>query len=121
MGAPRPEPSDSPDGTGEAFKDYRSHVEAGLGRVGKSTLYRSPHLLLGLNCLEAGVVQSLHTHEGQDKFYFVLEGKGEFTVGDEVREVDAGHVVWARANAVHGVRNRGPARLVLLVGIAPAP
>jgi len=121
MGAPRPEPPDPPERTGEAFKDYRSHVEAGHGRVGKSTLFRSPNLLLGLNHLEAGAEQSLHTHGGQDKFYFVLEGQGEFTVGDEVREVGAGHVVWARADALHGVRNPGPARLILLVGIAPAP
>jgi quercetin dioxygenase-like cupin family protein len=38
-----------------------------------------------------------------------------------VTEVGAGHVVWAAAGVAHGVENRGTARLVILMGIAPAP
>jgi mannose-6-phosphate isomerase-like protein (cupin superfamily) len=105
----------------EAIKDYRSHVPSKGGGVGKATLFQSPRLLLGLNCLEPGVEQRVHTHEGQDKFYHVLEGHGEFTVGDDVREAGVGHTVWAPAEVLHGVRNRGEERLVLLVGIAPSP
>jgi quercetin dioxygenase-like cupin family protein len=105
----------------EAIKDYRSHVPSKDGGVGKATLFQSTRLLLGLNCLEPGVEQRVHTHEGQDKFYHVLEGRGEFTVGDAVREAGAGRTVWAPAGVVHGVRNRGEERLVLLVGIAPSP
>ena len=70
----------------ETIKDYRSHIPRKDGGVGKATLFQSTRLLLGLNCLEPGVEQRVHTHEGQDKFYHVLEGRGEFTVGDEVRE-----------------------------------
>jgi mannose-6-phosphate isomerase-like protein (cupin superfamily) len=105
----------------EAIKNYRSHVPSKDGGVGKSTLFQSTHLLLGLNCLEPGVEQRVHTHEGQDKFYHVLEGCGEFTVGDTLQEAGAGHTVWAPAGVLHGVRNRGEERLVLLVGIAPSP
>lgn len=121
MGESRRMPPDQTDPAVVAFKDYRNHVDAAAGRVGKATLFRSPRLLLGLNHLEVGSEQSLHTHEGQDKFYCVLEGEGEFTVGEDVREVGPGHVVWAPVGVLHGVRNRGPTRLVLLVGIAPAP
>ena len=105
----------------QTIKNYRDHVVAGEKRVGKSTLFRSSQLLLGLNALEPGVAQSVHTHEGQDKFYYVLEGKGEFVVGDEVSEAGVGHVVWAPTGVEHGVRNHGTDRLVLLVGMAPAP
>ncbi len=91
------------------------------GGVGKATLFQSTRLLLGLNSLEPGVEQRVHTHEGQDKFYYVIEGRGEFTVGDAVREATAGHTVWAPAGVLHGVRNRSGERLVLLVGIAPSP
>ena len=103
----------------ETIKDYRSHIPRKDGGVGKATLFQSARLLLGLNCLEPGVEQRVHTHEGQDKFYHVLEGRGEFTVGDEVREAGVGHTVWAPSEVLHGVRNRGEERLVVLVGISP--
>ena len=105
----------------EAIKDYRSHGPRKDGGVGKATLFQSTRLLLGLNCLEPGVEQRVHTHDGQDKFYHVLEGRGECTVGDAVRDAGSGHTVWAAAGVLHGVRNRGEERLVLLVGIAPSP
>jgi mannose-6-phosphate isomerase-like protein (cupin superfamily) len=105
----------------ESFKDYRDHAPTGSAGVGKSTLFRSEHLLLGLNGLGPGAEQAVHAHEGQDKFYHVLEGRGRFTVGEEVRDAGPGHVVWAPAGVLHGVRNDGAERLVLLVGIAPAP
>lgn len=103
------------------FADYRAHTGASAGKFFKSTLFQSPRLLLGLNCLEPGQEQHIHTHAGQDKFYFVVEGEGTFSVGDEVRAAGAGLTVWAPADVPHGVVNTGAARLVLLVGIAPAP
>lgn len=103
------------------FADYREHVGSSLAKFFKATLFQSERLLLGLNCLEPGQEQHVHTHAGQDKFYFVVEGRGTFTVGDEVREAGEGWTVWAPDEVPHGVINTGDQRLVLLVGIAPAP
>ena len=100
---------------------YSDHVGANPAKVFKSTLFRSERLMLGLNCLNPGQEQHPHVHGGQDKFYFVVEGKGEFVVGDERRTAGAGMVVWAPADVSHGVVNTGDSRLVLLVGIAPFP
>ncbi len=105
----------------EVFKNYRDHVPIRPGKVGKETLFESSRLLLGLNALEPRVEQSVHTHAEQDKFYHVLEGEGEFTVGAEVRSAGPGEVVWAPAGVEHGVRNGGERRLVLLVGMVPPP
>jgi quercetin dioxygenase-like cupin family protein len=102
-----------------SFLNYRDHTGASPEKFFKSTLAESPRLLLGLNCLEPGQAQAAHTHAGQDKFYYVIEGEGEFTVGAETRSAGPGVTVWAPAEAPHGVANRGSARLVLLVGIAP--
>jgi mannose-6-phosphate isomerase-like protein (cupin superfamily) len=101
------------------FKHYRDHVGASVDKPFKSTLWRTERLLLGTNCLAPGQEQRLHDHAGQDKFYFVVEGTGQFTVGDERRSAGAGEVVWAPAGVPHGVTNTGRERLVLLVGIAP--
>ncbi|HZD58598.1 MAG TPA: cupin domain-containing protein [Anaerolineales bacterium] len=103
------------------FKDYHNFTGSRLERFFKTTLFESHHLLLGLNCLEPGQTQSIHAHDGQDKFYFVLEGQGEFTVGQDSELIGSGWVVWAPAGETHGVTNNGQDRLVILVGIAPAP
>ncbi len=103
------------------FADYRTHTGSKPDKFFKSTLFRGPRLLLGLNCLEPGQTQSVHTHADQDKFYFVVEGEGEFVVDDETRKAGPGHAVWAPAGVRHGVTNSGTRQLVLLVGIAPAP
>ena len=101
------------------FSDYRQHVGSSPAKFFKSTLFESPRLLLALNCLEPGQAQAAHEHSDQDKFYFVVEGQGEFSVGDETRQASPGVTVWAPAGVSHGVTNRGAERLVLLVGIAP--
>jgi mannose-6-phosphate isomerase-like protein (cupin superfamily) len=75
-------------------------------------------LLLGLICLEPGQVQAVHSHQGQDKFYFVLEGAGHFTVGDDISEAGPGHVVWAAADMPHGVENKGTDLLCFFVRFA---
>ena len=85
----------------------------------KATLWQGEHVMVGLNCLEPNQTQPVHAHEGADKFYFVLEGSGSFTVGDEVKNVAAGTVVVAPAGVPHGVKNDGAERLSLLVAIAP--
>ncbi|MCK6629741.1 MAG: cupin domain-containing protein [Anaerolineae bacterium] len=100
---------------------YQNFTGAKTDKFYKATLFSGQHLMIGLNCLEPGQVQSVHQHSDQDKFYFVLEGVGLFTVGEEVTEAGPGHVVWAAAGMPHGVENRGTDRLTLLMGIAPTP
>jgi quercetin dioxygenase-like cupin family protein len=87
----------------------------------KNTLFRSDALLVGLNCLEAGQVQTAHSHPDQDKFYYVVEGTGHFLLGEKHWLAAAGDIVWAPAGLSHGVENRGDKRLTLLIGIAPSP
>ena len=103
------------------FTDYRENIGINPEKFYKTTLFQSPRLMLGLNCLEPGQVQKVHSHAGQDKFYYVIEGQGEFTVGEEKQVAGPGFTVWAPADIEHGVVNTGEQRLVLLVGIAPSP
>jgi quercetin dioxygenase-like cupin family protein len=82
-------------------------------------LWQGDHVMIGLNCLEPQQTQPVHAHDGADKFYFVLAGRGSFTVGNEEQIVNTGTVVIAPAGVPHGVTNTGDDRLSLLIAIAP--
>jgi quercetin dioxygenase-like cupin family protein len=85
----------------------------------KHSFLDSPRLLAGLNVLSSGQEQHLHDHPHQDKFYFVLVGQGEFTVGDETQTCGPGVLILAPAGVPHGVVNPYAERLVFLTTIAP--
>jgi mannose-6-phosphate isomerase-like protein (cupin superfamily) len=102
-------------------KHWSDHVGTQTEKFYKTTLFRGEQLLLGLNCLQPGQVQSPHVHADQDKFYLVLAGNGRFWLGEEQVEAGEGEAVWAPAGLRHGVENQGKQTLTLLVGIAPAP
>ena len=103
------------------FIDWRGHAGATTEKLYKATLWQGEHVMVGLNCLEPNQVQTVHAHQGADKFYFVLEGEGKFTVGNEERTATSGALVVAPAGIAHGVRNTSGERLSLLVAIAPGP
>jgi quercetin dioxygenase-like cupin family protein len=101
------------------FLNWHEHVGSQAERFYKTTLWQGQHVMVGLNCLEPGQNQKVHAHDGADKFYLVLEGRGKFTVGDEEKEADTGSLVVAPSGVPHGVTNVGDGRLSLLVAIAP--
>ena len=90
-------------------------------KMKKNALFDSPHLFYDAYCLLPGQAQKVHAHEGSDKIYFVIEGTGAFTIGDEEESLGAGNAVMARAGVPHGVRNGSDENLVLLVTMAPRP
>ena len=90
-------------------------------RMGKSTLFQSPRLLVGLNCFEPGQTHALHSHTGMDKLYQVVEGEGLILLDGRELPVKAGELVIAPEGVPHGIRNTSGARLLVLVILAPAP
>ena len=90
-------------------------------KMRKNSLFDSPHLFYDTYCLLPDQAQKVHAHEGSDKIYYVLEGTGRFTVGDEEQDLTEGQAVIARAGEQHGVRNDSNENLVLLVTMAPPP
>jgi quercetin dioxygenase-like cupin family protein len=103
------------------FSHYSEHVGANHERFFKSTIFLSPHMLVGIDCLEPGQSQPPHRHAGRDKFYYVVEGEGEFRIGHELRRLGPGGLAWAPADTDHAVANVGQARLTMLIGMAPEP
>ena len=60
----------------------REHAEWRPDKMGKSTLFESPRVLVGLNAFEPGQSHALHAHAAMDKVYQVVEGEGVFLLED---------------------------------------
>ena len=90
-------------------------------KMGKATVFRSEHVMVGLNCFEPGQEHALHAHEGMDKVYHVLEGEGSFLLDGEELPMSAGVMLVAPEGVSHGIRNSGSARLLVLAILAPSP
>jgi mannose-6-phosphate isomerase-like protein (cupin superfamily) len=87
----------------------------------KASVFATPRMFYDLYCLEPGQAQKVHSHDGSDKVYLVLDGRVTITVGDAEAELVSGQAVLAAAGVPHGARNGGGARAVLLVVTTPPP
>ena len=90
-------------------------------KMQKNGLFASEQLFCDVYCLEPGQEQRVHAHAESDKIYYVLDGIGVFTLGDEAVEQTAGDIIHAPAGIAHGVANRSSTRLRCLVVMAPPP
>ena len=98
-----------------------SLAQFNAAKTGKSTIFMSDRMLVGLNAFEPGQEHALHGHADQDKVYHVLEGNGLFLLEGRDIEMGAGMMLVAPAGIPHGVRNTSDQRLIVLVFMAPAP
>lgn len=102
--------------------DPRHHAVFNDEKMGKSTLFHSERVLVGLNCFEPGQSHRLHAHEGMDKIYHVLEGTGHFLLeGDREAAMRPGTMLVAPEGVPHGIRNSSEERLIVLAVLAPSP
>ena len=97
------------------------HAMYAPDKMGKTTLYESAHLLVGLNAFEPGQSHALHAHAGMDKVYSVIEGEGVFLLADGELPMKAGDLLVAPEGVPHGVYNTGAVRLLVLAILSPSP
>jgi len=90
-------------------------------RMGKTTLFESERILVGLNSFEPGQEHRLHAHSGMDKVYHVLSGRGVFLLEGREAAMEAGMMLIAPEGVLHGIRNTGKERLLVLAVLAPSP
>ncbi len=105
----------------ENCRNVGAAVAFAAGKMKKVNLFETERMFCDVYGFEAGQSQAGHAHAGSDKVYYVLDGTGVFTVDDVEQQVGAGHAVFAPAGSMHAVRNPGPARLSVLVFMAPRP
>jgi quercetin dioxygenase-like cupin family protein len=97
------------------------HAEWRADKMGKSALFESPRMLVGLNAFEPGQSHALHAHAGMDKLYYVVSGEGLFLLENEELPMRAGEVLVAPEGVPHGIRNTSGARLLVMAVLAPSP
>lgn len=70
--------------------------------------------------LPPGAAVPPHHHEVLEEVYYILEGSGVMTIGNEQREVGAGDAIYIPRNNRHSLTNTGsePMRILLVCGPA---
>jgi quercetin dioxygenase-like cupin family protein len=99
----------------------RDHVQLSLDKMAKVALASSERTLLDLYCVAPGQAQKPHTHGGEDKIYYVLEGTGRFSLGGTEEKLEPGEALMAPAGVEHGLVNDGTEPLLVLVVVSPPP
>lgn len=68
--------------------------------------------------LNPGKEIEVHT-DPMEEIYFIREGEGEMTVGDETRHVVPGDTIWLPARVPHGLVNSGSVDLSIIAVASP--
>ena len=90
-------------------------------KMKKVSLFDTDNFFCDVYCLQPGQFQKVHSHDGPDKVYYVLEGSGMVTIGSEKRELAVDDITLAPSGLDHGVVNHTDEKLVMLVFMAPKP
>ncbi len=90
-------------------------------KMSKIVLAATDRSQLDLYCVGPGQSQKAHTHDAQDKIYYVLEGGGRFSLGEKEERLSAGEALVVPAGVEHGLVNDGPDPLLVLVVVTPPP
>jgi mannose-6-phosphate isomerase-like protein (cupin superfamily) len=101
--------------------NVRDAFEFSPEKMKKVSLFDTDNFFCDIYCLEPGQFQKVHSHEGSDKVYYVLEGQGKVTVGTEEKVLSQNEMTMAPSGEDHGVVNHTDDKLVMLVFMAPKP
>ena len=99
----------------------KEFVRLSPDKMAKIALAGTDRSQLDLYCVAPGQSQTAHTHDAQDKIYYVLEGAGRFTLGQSEERLVSGEALLAPAGVEHGLVNDGAEPLLVLVVVTPPP
>ena len=68
---------------------------------------------------EPGSEQAVHSHDGREQVYVVVQGTGAMRVGDEVEEVSRGTLILVPPNTDHSIKNIGEETLIYVSSTSP--
>lgn len=90
--------------------DIRKEVKFNREGVSPNFLYISDKMRVPLLCLEAG--QEIPAHASAEGLFYVIQGTGIFTLGEEKTEISPGTLIIAPAGTIRGIKSKD--RLVVV-------
>jgi mannose-6-phosphate isomerase-like protein (cupin superfamily) len=101
--------------------NVRNSIAFNPDKLNKVSLFDTDNFFCDVYCMEPGQFQKVHSHDGPDKVYYVIEGSGKVTVGSEEKTLTKDEITIAPSGEDHGVVNDSGGKLVMLVFMAPKP
>ncbi len=101
--------------------NWKEHVNPQNERFGRSVVMSSDTAALFVYTFKSGQAMTDHTHPFSTEFVAVLQGEATISVGTETILAAPGDVVYVPAEAVHAIRQRGGALLVVASYMSPKP
>ncbi|MFT7646981.1 MAG: quercetin dioxygenase-like cupin family protein [Candidatus Poriferisodalaceae bacterium] len=86
-----------------AHVDVTGMIEFADKRRVRKKLIGEDLLEAELVCYEPGQGTQEHFHKTQEEIYYIVEGSGSITIGDEVMQVSAGDMVFSPADVPHSI------------------
>jgi mannose-6-phosphate isomerase-like protein (cupin superfamily) len=87
--------------------------------VGPESLLSAKHFVSGFVVIDPGGKVPEHEHE-QEEVYYILQGRGEMTVGSQSEILEAVSAVYIPPGQMHALKNNGEDELHMLFVYAPA-
>ena len=91
------------------------------GDMLKKVPFITDKLVFNTYFLEPRQVLKLHKHPVTDELFYLIEGRGQFTVGSNQFMVGTGAVIYGPAGVSHGLVNSGSENMVMLSVQSPKP
>ncbi len=70
--------------------------------------------------LPVGAAVGRHHHLVTEEIYYILQGAGRMTVGEEARDVSAGDAIFIPRGMAHTIENTGQTPMTILLVCGPA-
>ena len=90
-----------------------SHLLLGRGEFG------SRNLAITWVEGESGSMQAVHGHPDNEQVYVIVRGRGVMQIGDEMKEVGEGTLVFIPPGAGHAIKNTSDDPLVFVSATSP--
>ena len=77
------------------------------------------NMIFGMVSFPPGSDPGTHKHESEEEIIYVVSGRGETKVGDEIYPLEPGVAVYTEPGIEHGVKTLGNDPLVLICVFSP--
>jgi|SRR5699024_468712 len=87
--------------------------------IGADSPVKAEHFTLGHVVIEPGGLVPKHKHF-QEEVYYIIEGKGEIELDNNIHNIEAGDAIYIESNVSHELVNIGDENMIMMFVYSPA-